>query len=69
MITTILPGPFFDQRGGSVRNRGEGWRKEGTEMNEKRQGKNERRYLGRVMSNGRLSTIMEGGLQLALWTM
>lgn len=51
-----------------MRNRGEGWREEGTEMNEKKQRKKKRRYHGAVMSSGRLTTIMEGGLQLVLWT-
>lgn len=59
---------FWSKRDGSMRNRGERWREEGTEMNQKRQGKKKRRYLGGVMSSGRLTTAMEGDLQLILWT-
>lgn len=35
-------------------------------MNEERQGKKKREYLGWVISSDRLSIIMEGGLQLIL---
>lgn len=49
-------------------NRVKGWREEWEEMNEERQGKKKREYLGWVISSDRLSIIMEGGLQLILWT-
>lgn len=48
-----------------MRNRVKGWREEGEEMNEERQGK-KRGYLGWAISSDRLSIIMEGGLQLIL---
>lgn len=64
----IILRSFFGQREESVRNRVNGWREEREEINEERQGKKKkkRRYLGWIISSHRLSTIIEGSLQLIL---
>lgn len=48
-------------------NRVNGWREEREEINEERQGKKKkRRYLGWIINSDRLSTIIEGSLQMIL---